>query len=124
MRVFFANKQAGLAILLGLLAFLSTPARSFAEIRPGPVIIDARGAPPQPAPLPFLAGGHSPDGPVLSANRDYLTLDGTPWFPVMGEFHFSRYPAADWEREILKMKAGGIRSEERRVGKECRSRWS
>jgi hypothetical protein len=108
MRVFFANKQAGLAILLGLLAFLSTPARSFAEIRPGPVIIDARGAPPQPAPLPFLAGGHSPDGHVLSANRDYLTLDGTPWFPVMGEFHFSRYPAAEWEREILKMKAGGI----------------
>jgi hypothetical protein len=27
----------------------------------------------------------------------------------MGEFQYSRYPAEDWEREILKMKAGGVR---------------
>lgn len=26
----------------------------------------------------------------------------------MGEFHFSRYPAAEWEHEILKMKAAGV----------------
>lgn len=38
----------------------------------------------------------------------YLTKGGKPWTPVMGEFHFSRYPSEDWETEILKMKAGGI----------------
>ena len=34
--------------------------------------------------------------------------DGKPWFPIVGEFHYSRYPADKWEQEILKMKAGGI----------------
>jgi beta-galactosidase GanA len=53
-------------------------------------------------------GGRSPDGHVLSANSRYLVLDGTAWFPVTAEFHFSRYPEAHWEEEILKMKAGGV----------------
>ncbi|MGC1659337.1 MAG: beta-galactosidase [Candidatus Acidiferrales bacterium] len=35
-------------------------------------------------------------------------MNSTPWLPVMGEFHFSRYPEAYWEEEILKMKAGGV----------------
>jgi beta-galactosidase len=35
-------------------------------------------------------------------------LDGKPWLPVMGEFHFSRYPDAGWEEQILKMKAAGV----------------
>lgn len=38
----------------------------------------------------------------------YLTKGGKPWIPVMGEFHFSRYPADRWETEILKMKSAGI----------------
>ena len=70
------------------------------------VTIDASA--PAPAPLAFAVGGKSPAGHELSANSRYLTLDGRPWFPVMGEFHYSRYPAAEWETEILKMKAGGI----------------
>src|SRR5579871_3509400 len=70
--------------------------------------IDASSSPRPPDPLPFAIGGKSPDGHVLSANSRYLALDGQPWFPVMGEFHFSRYPAAEWETELLKMKAGGI----------------
>lgn len=49
------------------------------------------------------AAGHS-----LSANSLYFIKDGKPWYPVMGEFHFSRYPRAKWEESILKMKAGGI----------------
>lgn len=40
--------------------------------------------------------------------KDYLTQNGQPWFPVMGEFHFSRYPEAYWEESIYKMKAGGV----------------
>lgn len=35
-------------------------------------------------------------------------MDGEPVIPVMGEFHYSRYPHEQWEEEILKMKAGGI----------------
>jgi len=34
--------------------------------------------------------------------------DGKPWIPVMGEFHYTRYPETFWEEEILKMKAGGV----------------
>jgi hypothetical protein len=80
----------------------------FGENRPAPIVIDATKKSPQPMPLPFPVGGHSPDGLVLSANDRFLTRDGKPWFPVMGEFHYSRYPAAEWEVEIQKMKAGGI----------------
>jgi beta-galactosidase len=39
---------------------------------------------------------------------DYLTKNETPWFPVMGEMHFSRYPAEYWKESLLKMKAGGV----------------
>ncbi len=72
------------------------------------VAIDASVVPPPPASLPFAVGGRSPDGSVLYADSRCLTLDGRPWFPVMGEFHFARYPADEWQPELLKMKAGGI----------------
>lgn len=39
----------------------------------------------------------------------YLTKDEKPWFPVMGEIHFSRYRADLWEESLRKMKAGGLR---------------
>lgn len=38
----------------------------------------------------------------------YLTRNGQPWFPMMGEFHYSRYPKKYWKESIYKMKAGGI----------------
>lgn len=38
----------------------------------------------------------------------YMTRDGKPWFPMMGEMHFSRYPRQYWKESIYKMKAGGI----------------
>ena len=41
-------------------------------------------------------------------NSRYLTMDGKPWLPVMGEFHYTRVPEAQWEEEILKMKAAGV----------------
>lgn len=53
-------------------------------------------------------GGKDPSGRAIEVNSCYLTLDGQPWLPVMGEFHFSRYPQAGWEDELRKMKAGGI----------------
>jgi beta-galactosidase len=53
-------------------------------------------------------GGRSASGHDLEINNRYLTLDGKPMLPVMGEFHYSRYPSDEWEDEILKMKAGGV----------------
>lgn len=41
-------------------------------------------------------------------NSQYLIKDGKPWFPVMGEFHFSRYRDDLWEESLQKMKAGGL----------------
>ncbi|GGF38603.1 hypothetical protein GCM10010922_12440 [Microbacterium sorbitolivorans] len=38
----------------------------------------------------------------------YVTVDGTPWIPVMGEYHFSRDLPQRWETELRKLKAGGI----------------
>jgi len=53
-------------------------------------------------------GGTNPDGRKIDANNLYFTVAGKPVLPVMGEFHFSRYPHQYWEEEILKMKACGI----------------
>jgi hypothetical protein len=61
------------------------------------------------APKPFPQfRGKSPSGQTIEANSQYLSLDGKPWFPVMGEFHFTRFPEQYWEEELLKMKAGGV----------------
>ena len=39
---------------------------------------------------------------------EYLTKNNEPWFPVMGEIHYSRFPKEYWRESILKMKAGGV----------------
>ena len=89
--------------ILGLAGSKSTVADA-----PGKIVIDARERVEPVHDLPFAVGGRSPAGHLLSINNRYLSLDGTPWLPVMGEFHYARYPEAEWEREILKMKAGGV----------------
>ncbi|WP_288669766.1 beta-galactosidase [uncultured Bacteroides sp.] len=53
-------------------------------------------------------GGKAPDGGSIDVNNYYIVRDGKPVIPVMGEFHYSRYPAEQWEQEIIKMKAGGV----------------
>jgi beta-galactosidase len=72
------------------------------------ITIDASRAPLPPETRYLKMGGRSSAGAEIEVNSRYLTLDGKPWLPVMGEFHFSRYPEKYWEEEILKMKAGGI----------------
>jgi hypothetical protein len=75
--------------------------------------------PPAPPGQARYMGAGSGSTTPTDANRspkygtvgyDNLTLlrDGKPWLPVMGEFHFSRYPANEWRDELLKMKAGGV----------------
>jgi beta-galactosidase len=103
----------GLGLVVGLSLLITTPltmgSSPPSDEAPGaPIVVDARIPSSPPKPLPFTAGGTSPDGHSLAANSRYLMRDGKPWFPIMGEFHYSRYPEAHWEEEILRMKAAGI----------------
>ncbi len=56
--------------------------------------------------LPF--GGTNCAGTSIAVNSKFFIKNGMPWFPIMGEFHFSRYPASEWEVELLKIKSGGV----------------
>jgi len=53
-------------------------------------------------------GGRNVKGDTISVNSFYIERNGKPFIPVIGEFHFSRYPHQYWDEEIKKMKAGGI----------------
>ena len=53
-------------------------------------------------------GGTSILGDTISVTNRYLEWNGRPFIPVIGEIHFSRYPAAYWDEAIRKMKSGGI----------------
>ena len=78
---------------------------------PQPLVIDASAPTPAPGPANYTydpADAKSPSGHILGLNAQYLTLDGKPWLPVMGEIHYSRVPEAEWETEILKMKSAGV----------------
>jgi hypothetical protein len=66
-------------------------------------------------PAPQVITGHlglgtlnAPNGQTLDADSQCLYRNSKPWIPVMGEFHYSRYPNDQWRDELLKMKAGGI----------------
>lgn len=50
----------------------------------------------------------NPQGRSVEVDSHGLILDGHHVIPVMGEMHYSRVPRADWQREIRKMRAGGI----------------
>ncbi|HLX83582.1 MAG TPA: beta-galactosidase [Terriglobales bacterium] len=92
-----------LAFSAGLQPALAQPTSNSNSV----IAIDASGA-VLPESGYLRLGGQSSGGREIKVNNRYLTLEGKPWLPVMGEFHFSRYPEKYWEEEILKMKAGGI----------------
>ena len=58
-------------------------------------------------PLPKL-GGKNPAGDQIQVNQSYIVKNGMPVIPIMGEFHFTRYPAEYWDESLKKIKAGGI----------------
>ena len=41
-------------------------------------------------------------------DRQSLIIDGKRVVPVMGEVHYSRIPADEWQQEVKKMKEGGV----------------
>jgi hypothetical protein len=55
-----------------------------------------------------MGDARRPDSATITLDACSLLLDGKRWTPVMGEFHFSRYPENEWREELLKMKAGGV----------------
>lgn len=57
------------------------------------------------APLPI---GAEANGDEIGTTAHHLLREGKPWYPIMGEFHYSRYPADEWEIELRKMKALGV----------------
>lgn len=71
--------------------------------------VDATAPVPAPETGYFKVGTQrSPTGGLLEINNQYLVRDGKPWAPVMGEFHYTRFPESQWEEQLLKMKAAGI----------------
>lgn len=56
----------------------------------------------------FKLGGKNPQGDELNVNSLYWSKNNQAWTPVMGEFHYFRFPSELWELELLKMKAGGV----------------
>ena len=46
-------------------------------------------------------GGTNPGGDTLTFNSYYPELNGKPYFPICGEFHFSRFPRSDWEEALI-----------------------
>lgn len=54
-------------------------------------------------------GGSNPAGDKIEVTSEYLTLNGEPWLPTMGELHHTRVSWETWEEEILKMKSAGIK---------------
>jgi hypothetical protein len=92
-----------------LLAEPLSPAPAHGQTVATPILIDASQPWREPGPARYDEGSSvNPSGATLGLNNRFLTLDGKPWLPVAGEFHFSRYPRAHWEDEILKMKAAGV----------------
>jgi hypothetical protein len=91
-------------LLLAVAAGSALPGSLHAEV------VSATIQTPPPAETGYfkLGANKNPAGSEISANSRCLLLDGQPWFPVMGEFHYSRVPQNEWRDELLKMKAGGV----------------
>jgi hypothetical protein len=90
--------------------FLTVSAIAFSLViaRANPLTVTVT-PPPPPQTTGFNMGeSHRPDGAMLTLDSDSLLLNGKPWMPVMGEFHYARYPETEWREELLKMKAGGV----------------
>jgi beta-galactosidase len=92
-------------ILFQLLLFLALGSVSSA----GPLEIDLTKEIPPASSCPYGPGTtENPQGHKITADQLSFFFDGTPWIPVVGEFHYARYPREEWRDELMKMKAGGI----------------
>ena len=80
-----------------------------AAVRADPLTIDLTRASAPATASPYGPGtAKNPRGEEITADSRSFFLNGKPWIPIVGEFHYARYPRAEWREELLKMKAGGI----------------
>lgn len=74
-----------------------------------PLTLDASKLSPVPVKNYLKTGTtKNPNGIEITADSRSLLINNAPFLPVMGEFHYSRYPPNEWRSELLKMKMGGI----------------
>ncbi|HTQ39490.1 MAG TPA: beta-galactosidase [Pirellulales bacterium] len=94
-----------IAIVAVALRFALSSSRSFAETHEINLAADV----PSANLTKFVFGAsQNPAGVEIAADGVSLLEDGQRMTPVMGEFHYSRYPRGEWRDELLKMKAGGV----------------
>ncbi len=48
------------------------------------------------------------EGTDIRVMSRYIERSGRPWFPIMGEYHFSRDQPDHWETELRKIRSGGV----------------
>lgn len=93
-----------LAALVLILAFGFAPAQAATILK-----VDATAQPAAPETGYLHMGSNvSPRGVRLDVNNRYMTMNGKPWLPVAGEFHFSRFAHQYWDEELAKMKSSGV----------------
>ena len=51
---------------------------------------------------------HAQHVPTVEWDSRSLIIDGPRVLPIMGEIHYSRIPADEWQAEVGKIKAGGV----------------
>ena len=91
------------------LAYIVSSLALFFGAQAAPLEVDLTKVVPDPVEAPIEGGSNkNPKGDAITADNRSFFLNGKPWIPVVGEFHFSRYPQAEWREALLKMKAGGI----------------
>lgn len=61
-----------------------------------------------PFPITRNDWGVAPDGTRIDFTNYYMTLDGTPFYGVCGEFQYSRMNPERWDAELAKMASGGV----------------
>ena len=92
-------------LTFALIAFISPASNASTP----PLNLDVTRDVPAATPSPLGQGTTiSAQGHTINCDSRSFFLDGQPWIPLVGEFHFSRYPSAEWRDELLKMKAGGL----------------
>jgi hypothetical protein len=70
--------------------------------------IDIRTAAAQTQPSQLHMGGKDPRGNSIGFTSLYMEQNSKPVVPVIGEFHYVRYPHEYWDESLKKMKAGGV----------------
>lgn len=101
---FFCIRSLAFSLLAGGILPFSLPARS----QPAHRIEISRTQSDRQESLFRMGTAASPSGATLQFDPKGVWYNGQLTLPVMGEFHYARFPDSEWRRELLKMRAGGI----------------